>query len=77
MTLAMNGRSSATAPVVNALVTSLRSRVCWGGSLDSMLCATAGWRRRFDSLSAKNAEVSFESRASASASLASAYPVTR
>lgn len=72
VTLAMNGRSSATAPVVNVLVTSLRRRVCCGGSLASMWCATAGCRRRRDSLSAKKAAVFLESRGSPSACRASA-----
>lgn len=46
---------------MNALVTSLRNRVCWGGSLASMLCATAECRRRGESLPAKKTTVSSES----------------
>ncbi len=68
----MNGRSRSTLPVVKALATSARSRVWWGGSLASMVRATAGCGRRRDSAPAKKRAVSFDSRGSASASRASA-----
>ncbi len=73
----MKGRQLSDGSVVNALVTSLRSRVCSGGSVASMCVATAGCSRRRDSLPAKNTAVSFESRASPSASRASTAPAAR
>lgn len=66
-----------TAPLVNAPVTSLRSRMCRGGSAASMVCATAGCRSRFVFLPMKKAAVSLERRGSLRACRASSYPVTR